>query len=80
MTNWRDSTRDTGQIEWKTPDGTPYTLSGEGIHNGEAYVANLPGRRVSPRTRCPSGTHVWWSGSGNAFGCPPVGGPQPRPG
>ena len=54
------------------PNGTPYTLSGTGVNNGEAYVAKLPGRRIlDPRARCRRGTHVWWSESGNDFGCTP---------
>ena len=72
--NWRDTKRDTGRIDWKAPDGTPYSLSGDGVHNGEAYVANLPGRRVIDPALVPSGTHLWWSGSGNAFDCPPSAG------
>ena len=60
-----------GRIDWKRPDGTPYMLSGEGVHNGEAYVATLPGRQILDPSLVPSGTHLWWSGSGNDFGCPP---------
>ena len=39
---WQDTKRDTNRIDWKQPDGTPYTLTGAGVHNGEAYVAPLP--------------------------------------
>ena len=46
-------------------------LSGEGVHNGEAYVATLPGRQILDPSLVPSGTHLWWSGSGNDFGCSP---------
>ena len=41
------------------------------VHNGQAYVANLPGRRIIDPAMVPSGTHLWWSGSGNDFDCPP---------
>jgi M6 family metalloprotease-like protein len=72
--NWQDTKRDTGQIHWKRPDGTPYTLTGPGIHNGEGYVAPLPGRRLIDPALVPSGSHLYWTGSGNDFGCPPSGG------
>jgi immune inhibitor A len=72
--NWQDTKRDTGRIDWKRPDGTPYTLTGDGIHNGEAYSATLPGRQLIDPALVPSGTHLWWSGSGNDFGCPPTAG------
>jgi len=74
VTGWQDTKRDTHRIDWKRPDGTPYTLHGDGVDNGEAYVAALPGRRIIDPTLVPSGTHVQWSGSGNDFGCPPSGG------
>ena len=38
------------------------------------YAATLPGRRLIDPALVPSGTHLWWSGSGNDFGCPPAGG------
>jgi M6 family metalloprotease-like protein len=69
--DWQDTKRDTGEIHWKRPDGTPYVLSGEGVHNGEAYVATLPGRQILDPSLVPSGSHLWWSGSGNDFGCAP---------
>ncbi len=72
--NWQDTKRDTGEIHWKRPDGTPYVLSGEGVHNGEAYVATLPGRQILDPSLVPSGSHLWWSGSGNDFGCTPEAG------
>ena len=71
---WEDTKKDTGRIDWKRADGTPYTLTGPSVHNGEAYVANLPGRRLIDPATVPSGTHLWWSGSGNDFGCPPEAG------
>jgi bacillopeptidase F (M6 metalloprotease family) len=49
-------------------------LTGPGIHNGEAYSATLPGRQLIDPALVPSGTHLWWTGSGNDFGCPPAGG------
>ena len=71
---WQDTKRDTNRIDWKQPDGTPYTLTGDGVHNGEAYAAPLPGRQIIDPSLVPSGDHVWWSRSGNDFGCPPSGG------
>ena len=41
--DWQDTKRDTDRIDWKRPDGTPYTLQGAGVDNGEAYAAALPG-------------------------------------
>ncbi|MCW2613613.1 MAG: domain containing protein, partial [Frankiales bacterium] len=81
VTDWQDSKVDTGEIEWVRPDGTPYVLSSRkgdyGIHNGEAYVAALPGRQLlDPKkiTDGASGKRVWYSRQGNDFGCAPVGG------
>ncbi len=78
---WRDSKLDIGEIEWVTPSGTPYTLSGskgdQGIHNGEAYAVALPGRQlVDPAVIASgaSGKRVWYSRQGNDFGCVPTGG------
>jgi M6 family metalloprotease-like protein/uncharacterized repeat protein (TIGR01451 family) len=71
---WQDTKRDTNRIDWKQPDGTPYTLTGEDVDNGEAYVAPLPGRQIIDPSLVPSGDHVWWSRAGNDFGCPPSGG------
>ncbi|HVF06057.1 MAG TPA: PKD domain-containing protein [Frankiaceae bacterium] len=71
---WRDSKVDTHRIDWRTEDGKPYTLSGAGVHNGEAYTAKLKGRQlISPEkvAQGASPTHVWWSGSGNDYGCAP---------
>lgn len=78
--DWPDSKTDIGSIEWVTPDGTPYTLSADngdqGIHNALAYVASLPGRDLLDPERLgeASPTQVWHSGSGNDFGCAPMGG------
>jgi M6 family metalloprotease-like protein len=79
--SWRDSKLDTGEIEWVTPAGTPYTLSAAngdyGIHNGETYAVALPGRQlVDPAVirSGASGKRVWYSRQGNDFGCVPTGG------
>ncbi|MDP3713271.1 MAG: immune inhibitor A [Mycobacteriales bacterium] len=81
LSDWRDSKLDTGRIDWVTPDGRPYTLSAQGgdygIHNGEAYVASLPGRQlIDPAIieQGASGKRVWYSRQGNDFGCAPIGG------
>ncbi len=81
VTNWTESKLDTGVIHWQTADGRPYTLSekngDQGIHNGQAYVAALPGRQlVDPAviTSGASGKRVWYSRQGNDFGCVPTGG------
>ena len=71
VTGWHDSKLNTHRIDWKDADGTPYTLSGPSVNNGEAYVAKLPAGRSSIRQTCPSGDHVWWSRPGNDFGCTP---------
>ncbi|HET7534739.1 MAG TPA: PKD domain-containing protein [Nocardioidaceae bacterium] len=76
---WTDSKKDTHEVTWQRPDGTPYTLSGPGVHNSQAYVAKLPGRQLVDPAKFDSGdkasaTHAWWSGSGNDYGCPPNGG------
>jgi hypothetical protein len=72
-----DSKVNTARIEWRTPDGEPYALEGEGVHNGQAYAVALPPREILDPTAIEQGaspTHVWWSGSGNDFGCTPAGG------
>ena len=74
---WRDSKVNTHRIDWRTKNGTPYTLSGPDVDNGEAYTAKLKGRQlISPEkvAQGASPSHVWWSGSGNRFGCAPSGG------
>ncbi len=75
VTGWDEIKTDTGTIHWQRPDGTPYTLSaGDGdqnIHNGQAYGLKLPGRILIDEV--PSGSHAWWSGRGNDFGCSPTG-------
>ncbi len=81
ISEWKDSKFDTGEIHWQQQDGTPYTLSAanghQNIHNAEAYVAKLPARLLIDPAKVANGAspdHVWWSGSGNDFGCPPAGG------
>jgi immune inhibitor A len=64
----RESKKDTGTITWKRPDGTPYTLTGPGIHNADALRIGLP--TVKLIDSVPSGAHAWYSGSGDDFGCP----------
>jgi immune inhibitor A len=70
----RDSKVNTHRIDWVQPDGTPYTLQGPSVNNGEAYVARLAGRRIidpAKVVRGASPTHVWHSGQGDDFGCAP---------
>ena len=64
----------THRIDWETPDGKPYTLTGAGVHNGEAYVAKLPSRQIIDPDKVAVGHrhHVWWSQAGNDFGCAPT--------
>jgi immune inhibitor A len=71
---WKDTKVNTHRIDWKQPDGTPYTLTGADVDNGEGYVAPLPARQIIDPAAVPSGDHLWWSGSGNDFGCPPSAG------
>ena len=71
---WRDSKVNTHRIDWVTPDGKPYSHTGPAVANGEAYTTKLKGRQlISPEkvAQGASPSHVWWSGSGNDFGCPP---------
>ena len=71
---WRDTKVNTHRIDWKQPDGTPYALAGDDVDNGRAYTAALPRRQILDPDLVPSGERVYWSGSGNDFGCPPQGG------
>ncbi len=74
LQNWRDTKVDTHTIHWQTPGGKPYTLHGPSVHNATVYTAKLPGRQVIDPKKVEqgaSGSHVWWSGSGNDFGCSP---------
>ena len=78
VADWGEIKGDTGAIRWQRPDGTPYVLSAgngdQNIHNGEAYGLKLPGLQILDPALVPSGSHVWWSGRGNDFGCNPTGG------
>ena len=81
-TNIPNSKVDTGSISWKKKDGTPYTLTNGAdgaVHNSQMYVAKLPGRTLLDEAAFDTGdkaskSHLWWSGSGNDFGCTPVAG------
>ena len=77
VTDWQDSKLNTHQIEWVDAGGNPYTLSGPRVDNAEAYVAKLPARQIIDPARVEAGaspSHLWWSESGNDFGCAPQGG------
>ena len=82
VTGMKDSKEDIGQITWQQPDGTEYTLTdgADGtVHNSEMYVAKLPGRQLLDPAAFDTGdtatrSHLWWSGSGNDFGCTPTAG------
>jgi M6 family metalloprotease-like protein len=78
VADWEEIKNDTGEIEWRRPDGSPYTLSAangdQGVHNSETYALKLPGRVILPADEVPSGSHVWWSERGNDFGCSPEAG------
>jgi M6 family metalloprotease-like protein len=78
VTDWSEIKADTGAITWQRPDGTPYVLSSangdQNVHNGEAYGLKLGGRQLLDPSAVPSGSHAWWSGRGNDFGCSPDGG------
>ena len=71
--NWRDTKVNTHRIDWQQPDGTPYTLQGPNVNNGQGYEAALPGRRIIDPALVPSGARLWFSGAGNDFGCVPTG-------
>lgn len=78
---WSEVKNDTGEIEWRTPDGVPYTLSAangdQNIHNGQTYSAKLPRRLVIDPAKVEeqaSAPYVWWSERGNDFGCAPKAG------
>ncbi|MGI9018227.1 MAG: cell wall-binding repeat-containing protein [Euzebya sp.] len=67
------SKTDINSIQWQTPDGTPYTLEGENVHNGMMYRAGLPSRILIDPALVENGaspSHVYWSTSGNDYACP----------
>ena len=68
MHTLQESKKDTKSIEWKRPDGTPYTLTGDGIHNADALRVQLPKKILIDTV--PSGTRAWHSGAGDDFDCP----------
>ena len=79
VNGFTDSKEDTHEIIWKRKDGTPYTLTGNNVHNSLAFLAKLPGRQLIDPAKFDTGdkaskTHAWWSGSGNDFGCAPEAG------
>jgi immune inhibitor A len=64
---------DTHRIDWVTPAGEPYTLEGEGVHNGQMLRAGLPSRILIDPALVENGaspSHVYWSTSGNDYACP----------
>ncbi len=65
----RESKFDTGEIHWRQEDGTPYVLSGPGIHNADAYRLGLPTDLLIDEV--PSGSRAFYSAQGNDFPCPP---------
>jgi M6 family metalloprotease-like protein len=72
--NWNEIKNDTHTITWQRPDGTPYTLSGPNVHNGQTYGLKLPRGSLIDAAKVPSAPNLWYSGRGNEFGCTPVGG------
>ncbi|MBA3380548.1 MAG: immune inhibitor A [Actinobacteria bacterium] len=77
VSGWQDSKTNTHRIDWVTPSGQPYSLAGPTVANGEAYVAKLPGRKIIDTAKVAStasASHVWWTRSGNDFGCAPISG------
>ena len=77
VSGWQDSKLNTHRIDWVDVNGTPYTLTGTTVNNGTGYVAKLPSRQILDPAKVAAGaspTHVWWSQSGNDFGCTPASG------
>ncbi|WP_341253313.1 cell wall-binding repeat-containing protein [Euzebya pacifica] len=67
------SKTDINRIEWASPDGTPYVLEGEDVHNGQMYRAGIPTDILIDPALVENGaspTHVYWSTSGNDYACP----------
>ncbi len=76
-TGLQESDTDIHRIEWQTPAGDPYVLTGPDVHNGPAWMAKLPARQIIDPALVESqasASHLWWSQSGNDFGCAPNGG------
>ncbi|HVF21383.1 MAG TPA: PKD domain-containing protein [Mycobacteriales bacterium] len=71
---WQDGKVNTHRIDWVTPSGQPYSLTGPSVANGEAYTAKVPGRTVIDPKKVEdsaSPSKLWWSKAGNDFGCAP---------
>ncbi|HVE98100.1 MAG TPA: PKD domain-containing protein [Mycobacteriales bacterium] len=74
LPGWQDSKINTHRIDWVTPSGEPYTLRGPTVANGEGYTAKVPGLTVIDPKKVEdsaSPSKLWWSKSGNDFGCAP---------
>jgi M6 family metalloprotease-like protein/uncharacterized repeat protein (TIGR01451 family) len=67
-TTMLESKIDTHRIDAVDANGKPYTLSGTGVHNGDAYYVEIPHRKFIDKVS--SGKHAWFSQAGNGFGCP----------
>jgi len=81
VNGWDEIKANTGEIQWQTPEGEPYTLSAANgdqfVNNGFAIGTKLPSRILLDPAQLAdggSGTHAWYSGRGNDFGCHPSGG------
>ncbi len=71
----QEAKTNTHEITWQQPDGTPYTLTGPTVDNGEAYGVRLPAKILLDPALVENGgspSHVWWSQSGNSFDCGPT--------
>ncbi|MFN2470591.1 MAG: immune inhibitor A domain-containing protein [Gaiellaceae bacterium] len=76
VSGWRDSKLNTKRIDWKQENGTAYALTGPSVNNGQGYVAKLPARFIIDPAKVTtaqgaSPPRLWWSQSGNDFGCAP---------
>src|SRR3954452_719153 len=67
-----DSSTNTHRIDWQTPGGAAYTLTGGNVNNGEGYVAKLPQGQVIQPSKVPSGSHLWWAKAPKNCGAPPT--------
>ena len=81
VSDWEEIKNDTGEIQWRTPSGQPYTLSAangdQNVHNGESYALKLPRKLIIDPAKVEAGASapdVYWSGRGNDFGCAPKAG------
>ena len=65
------------RIDWKRPTGRRTRCSGAGVEQRRGLRRQAAGPRRSSTRRAVAvraRTNVWWSGSGNDFGCTPAGG------